>query len=166
MIRTGSVIGSVQIAVDANTHMDLLAGGGVRWASSDATPIRRIAADATVAATIETGGGIPLAFADGLVWGARPDEMWAIDPATNTVTRRVALVDIDEILALDVASDGSEAWIAARRPGRVGTVVRIELPSGRVLAEFPVSLPAAVELTADRAWVTDYDTSAVFSFAR
>lgn len=160
------IVGRANVVVDANEHMELVTGAGARWVSSDGTPVRRIAADASVVATIETGGGIPLAFAGGLVWGARPDELWAIDPATDTITRRVALVDLIEILALDVAADGSEAWIAARRAGRIGTVVRLELPSGRVLAEHPVSLPAAVELASDRAWVTNYDTNEVLGFAR
>jgi hypothetical protein len=158
------ILDRVAVAVDTNEHMEIVAGAGARWVSSDHTPVRRIAADATVAAVIETGGGIPLDFADGLVWGARADELWAIDPRRNEVTRHVALEDVAEILALDV--EGDEAWLAVRRPGRVGAVVRLELPGGRVVAGHAVSLPAAVELAADRAWVTDYDTSEVLGFAR
>jgi len=161
---TGRILGRVAVDVDVNEHMEIVAGAGARWVSSDHTPVRRIAADATVAAVIETGGGIPLAFNGGLVWGARANELWGIDPKTNTITRHVPLVGIDEILALDVS--GTEAWIAARRPGRVGTVVRLELPGGRVVAEYPVSLPAGVELAPDRAWVTNYDASEVLGFAR
>jgi hypothetical protein len=158
------ILDRVAVAVDTNEHMEIVAGAGARWVSSDHTPVRRIAADATVAAVIETGGGIPLDFAAGLVWGARADELWAIDPRRNEVTRHVALEDVAEILALDV--EGDEAWLAVRRPGRVGAVVRLELPGGRVVAGHAVSLPAAVELAADRAWVTDYDTSEVLGFAR
>jgi hypothetical protein len=126
--------------------------------------LRRIAADATIAAEIETGGGIPLTGADGLIWGARADEIWAVDPATNKVSRHVPLVDVDEILAMDVG-DG-EAWVAVRRPGRIGRVLAVELATGATTAEYAVSLPAAVELTAQTAWVTDYESDEVLGFDR
>ena len=90
--------------------------------------------------------------------------LWAIDPATNRVSLEVPLADVAEILALDV--DGQEAWIALRRPGRIGMVIRVEIPGGRLLGEAPVALPAAVELSADRAWVTNYDGDEVLGFAR
>jgi hypothetical protein len=162
--RDGRSLGTGSITIQPNEHLDLLAGGGALWASSDHTPVRRVGPDATVAATIETGGGIPLAFDAGLAWGARPDRIWAIDPATNRVARHVALEGIDEILAMEVA-DG-QAWVAVRRPGRVGRVVGIDLADGSLLAEFSAALPAAVELTADRVWVTDYESDVVLGFPR
>jgi hypothetical protein len=160
----GRTLAAGPITIQPNEHLDLLAGGGALWASSDHTPVRRIAPNATVAATIETGGGIPLAFDAGFAWGARPDAIWAIDPATNRVAREVVLVGIAEILAMEV-SDGV-AWVGVRRPGGVGRVVGIDLADGSLLAEYPTSLPAAVELTPDRVWVTDYDSDAVLGFPR
>jgi hypothetical protein len=157
--------GSVSVHVDTDAHMDAVAGAGSVWVSGDRTPVRRIAGSKPrVTAEIETGGGIPLAFEGGLVWGARPDQVWAIDPKSNRISRRVPLDDLSEILALDV--DGDEAWIAARRPGRIGTVVQLDLKTAQVVSEQAVSLPAGVRIAPDRAWVTSYDTNELVSFTR
>ena len=161
---TGRSLGSMAVTVDANEHMEIVAGAGARWLSSDHSAVRRIAGDATVAAEIETGGGIPLTFADGFVWGARADQVWGIDPASNTVKRRVPLDGVDEILAMDVAAE--TAWIAVRRPGRVGHVIAINLADGSLLWDADASLPAAVELATDRVWVTDYEADTVLGFRR
>lgn len=83
---TGETAGSTTVHVDQDAHMDAVAGAGSAWVSGDRTPVHRISGPPKVVADIETGGGIPLAFADGLVWGARPDQLWAIDPVSNTVT--------------------------------------------------------------------------------
>jgi hypothetical protein len=53
-------------------------------------------------------------------------------------------------------ADG-RAWIAGRKPGRIGTVVGIDLGSGRLLGRGAVSLPAGVAIRGDRVWVTNYD---------
>ena len=150
------VVGRTAIDVHPNEHLEGIAGGNAFWASSDTTGVRRLeGAKPAVTAEIETGGGIPLVFADGILWGARADELWGIDPATNTVTKHVPLTGLIEILDLDVAN--GRAWIAARKPGRVGTVVGVDLATGRVLGEAPVSLPAGVAIRGDRVWVTNYD---------
>ena len=164
---TGETAGSETVHVDQDAHMDAVAGAGSVWVSGDRTPVHRISGpEPKVVADVETGGGIPLAFADGLVWGARPDELWAIDPATNTVTRRIPLTAVDEILALDIDAEAGEAWIAIRRAGRVGSVIAVDLESEAVIGETLVSLPAGVRLTADRAWVTDYDTNELVGIPR
>jgi hypothetical protein len=164
---TGATKGSTSIHVDQDAHMDLLAAAGAAWASGDRTPVRRIGGPSpTVVADIETGGGIPLAYADDLVWGARPDELWAIDPTSNTVTRRIALENVDEILALDVDADAGEAWLAVRRPGRVGTVIAVDLTTEEVTSETRVSLPAGIRITPDRVWVTDYENDDLVGIAR
>jgi len=151
------VLGRTSIPVHPNEHLDAVAAAGDFWASSDTTAIRRLSgATPTVTAEIETGGGIPLAFANGLVWGARADELWGIDPATNTITKHIPLDGLIEILDLDVA--GNRAWIAAREPGRVGTVVGIDLTTGRHVGKADVSLPAGVVVDGDRVWVTSYET--------
>ena len=161
------VTSSVTVQVDQDAHMDAVAGDGSVWVSGDRTPVRRISApESTIEADIVTGGGIPLDDAGGLVWGARPDQLWAIDPSSDSVTRTVALENVDEILALDIDVEADEAWIAVRRPGRVGAVIAVDLTSGDVIAESAVSLPAAVRLTPDRAWVTDYETNQLIGLAR
>jgi hypothetical protein len=53
--------GSVSVHVDTDAHMDAIAGAGSVWVSGDRTPVRRITGSKpSVAAEIETGGGIPL----------------------------------------------------------------------------------------------------------
>jgi hypothetical protein len=163
----GRVTGSIAVHVDQDAHMDLVAADGSAWVSGDRTPVHRIGGtDPTVEADIETGGGIPLAYEGGLVWGARPDEVWAIDPDSNEATRRVALDGVDEILAMALDVDAGEAWLAVRTPGRVGAVIAVDLESGAVLSDTPVSLPAGIRLTPDRAWVTDYDRDELVGIPR
>jgi hypothetical protein len=163
----GSIQGSVAVHVDNDAHMDLVAGDGSSWVSGDRTPVHRISGPkVAVAADIETGGGIPLTVEGGLVWGARPDELWAIDPASDEVAHRIPLEGVAEILALDVDTGAGQAWIAVRKPGRVGAVIAVDLGSGAVLSDTPVSLPAGVRLTADHAWVTDYEQDELVGIPR
>ena len=162
---SGDVRASASVHLDADAHSEAVPGGGALWVSGDRTPVHRIdPTTATVGPDIETGGGIPLAFDGGLVWGARADEAWAIDPASESVTRRVPLVGLAEILAMDVAGD--DAWIAARKPGRVGVVVRVDLATGENIDEFAVSLPAGVVIAEDAVWVTSYETNELLRFER
>jgi hypothetical protein len=62
--------------------------------------------------------------------------------------------------------DGDEAWIAARQPGRVGTVIRLDLATGNVTGDWPVSLPSAVEISTDWVWVTSYETDELVGIRR
>ena len=161
----GRIVGQALVQVAENEHMDLVGTGGAAFASSDSTPIRRVDRDPTaVSETITTDGGVPFVADGGLVWGARPDEVWAIDPATNAVTRRYPLSDVSEILDLDV--EGDDVWIAVRHPGRIGAVIRLDLATGEEVADIPVDLPAAVVIEDDRTWVTDYEAGALLGFDR
>lgn len=67
---------------------------------------------------------------------------------------------------LGVAVHGHEAWLAVRRPGSVGRVVRLALPAGEVVGELVVDLPAAVKLDAERDWVASYLDDALVGFPR
>ena len=100
----------------------------------------------------------------GLVWGARETEVWAIDPTTNTVVKRVPLDDVSEILGMDV--EGDDAWLAIRHPGRIGAVIRVDLATGAQTEDHPASLPAAIEIDGDTVWVTDYETDSLLGFSR
>jgi len=84
-----------------------------------------------------------------------PDELWGIDPPTNAVMQRIELNGLIEILDLDVA--GGRAWIAARKPGRVGVVVGVDLATGQPIGEAAISLPAGVVAAGDRVWATNDD---------
>jgi outer membrane protein assembly factor BamB len=162
----GRVIGQTPVEITQNEHIDLVGtGDGTVVASSDSTPVRRVRGDPpAVDATIETGGGVPFTLDGGLVWGARPDELWAIDPASGAVTKRYPLTDVIEVLDLDV--DRDDAWIAVRHPGRVGAIIRLDLATGTEIADIPAGLPAAVVIDGDRTWVTDYEANALLGFDR
>jgi DNA-binding beta-propeller fold protein YncE len=163
----GATLDFLKVQLAPNEHRELVPSPGTAWVGSDSTAVRRVTVTGTelsVGAEIDPGGGIPFVFRDGLVWGARADELWAIDPAANDITERVALTELMEILALDVG-DG-EAWIAARRPGVRGTVIRVDLETGQVLDEWAVRLPAAVAIAADRVWVTDAEAHELVGLPR
>jgi len=49
------------------------------------TPLSRLDAASGETATFDVGGGVPFLARDGLVWGASPDEVWAVDDATRQV---------------------------------------------------------------------------------
>jgi hypothetical protein len=154
-----------QIQVDSNEHMEVVAADEYGWAGSDSGPLTRIRTVRAVSdGTLEVGGGVPFLHQDGLVWGARPDELWAIDTATNTVARRVPLASLIEVLAIDIS--GNEAWVAARHPGYVGTILRIDLDNGEVLGEWPASLPASIKVGTDAVWAVDYETDELIRIPR
>ena len=163
--RSGEVVGDVAVDVGEEVHVEVQWAAGSAWVGSDATPTVRIAGDdLAIQATIEVPGGIPFVVRDGLVWGGGPASVWAIDPATNAIAREVPLGDVIEILGMDV--DGDEGWLAVRRGGRAGRVLRLDLASGRVLEEHRVELPAAVRLAPDRAWVASYLSNELLGFPR
>ena len=163
--RTRAVVGDVAVDIGQNVHQEVQWGAGSAWAGSDGTPVTRIAGhDLTLEATITVDTGLPFVVRDGLVWGAGPTQVWAIDPATNEVARRAPLEDVIEILALDV--HGDDAWLAVRHPGRVGAVLRLDLASGEVRSDVPVSLPAAIRIDGERVWVASYLDNELLGFER
>jgi hypothetical protein len=161
---TRAIVGNVSVDIN-DEHMEVVAAAGGAWVASDHTPVRRVAVPSLrVEATIDAGGGIPFVARGGLVWGARPDAIWAIEPAANALGRTVALADVSEILAMDI--DADDAWIAVRKPGGDGAVIRVNLANGGVVGEHPVSLPSAVRISGDRVWVASYLTNELLGFAR
>jgi hypothetical protein len=161
----GEVVAGVAVEIGANVHTEVQWGAGSAWVGSDGTPALRVDGDdLVIEATIDVPSGLPFLFEGGLIWGAGPTALWAIDPATNAVVRNVALDDVIEILGMVI--DGDEAWLAVRRPGHVGRVLRLALPPGDVVAEVEVSLPAAVKLGPDRAWVASYLDNELVGFSR
>lgn len=161
----GTVLGRAPVAVAENEHTDVVGTGDAAYASSDSVPVHRVGGDPLAAGpAIETGGGVPFVADGGLVWGARPDELWAIDPAAGTVIRRFPLEGVMEVLDLDV--DGDDAWLAVRHPGRVGAVIRLDLATGQQVLDVPADLPAAVVIEGDLAWVTDDSAGALLGFTR
>ena len=166
-VDTGSaeIVAELGVDIGENVHLEVQWGAGSAWVGSDGTPVVRVGGgNLAIEATISVPSGLPFLFEDGQLWGAGPTALWAIDPAKNEVVRNVALDDVIEILG--VAVDGDEAWLAVRRPGYVGRVLRLALPAGDVVGEFDVGLPAAVKLGPDRAWVTSYLDNELVGFPR
>ena len=158
------VIGAVTVDVGENVHTEVQWGAGAAWVGSDGTPVLRVGDDLAIEATIEVETGLPFFVRDGLVWGAGPEQVWAIDPTSNVIASTLALNDVSEILAMDV--EGNMAVLAVRHPGQRGAVLWLDLTTGSVAREEAVSLPAAVRIAPDRVWVASYLTDELLGFAR
>jgi len=161
---TRRIVGSVAVDIGQDVHTEVQWGAGAAWVGSDGTPVLRVGGDLSMEATIPVDTGLPFLVRDGSVWGAGPAQLWAIDAASNQVARTIPLENVSEILALDVSA--GEAWLAVRHPGQVGAVLRLDLSSDAVTGEYPVSLPSAVRIAADRVWVASYLTNELLGFAR
>jgi len=161
-LRAG-VVSATTVPVNPAVHIGLVGDERALWLSSDTTALLKIdPADARVVASLDVGGGIPMAMAHGLVWGASPHHVWAVDPATNEVRVRQELANTIETLSLAVTVD--TLWVGARRPGSVGAVLRVDLASGRLTGEAAVGLPARVLYAFDDVWVADWDTNQLLRF--
>jgi streptogramin lyase len=156
----GNVGPQFDVTLDRNAHSNAVFAGGALWVSSDTTLLHRIDATTGVTEDLDVGGGVPFIAKDGLVWGASPTEVWAVDETTGEVAERITLEGSSEVLALDVGK--STVWVGVRR-GRVGTVRELDRASGEVLAELDdVDIPARIVLAFDSAWVTDSGSSNVY----
>jgi len=152
------------ILMDRNAHTNVVYAGGLLWASSDTTVLT--ATDPTTGEArqrVEVGGGVPFLVHDGLLWGAAPTTLWAIDPATGRMERNVPLTDSIEVLSLGFAGD--DIWVGIRRPGRVGAVLRLSA-AGAVLDELrEVDIPARIAFGFGSVWVTDSGSGSLFRIA-
>ena len=103
---------------------------------------------------------MPFLEHDGLVWGAKTNELWAVNARTAKVVRRVPLDDSEEVLSL--AIEDRSIWVGLRHLGRVGAVVRLNAESGDVLADIPVDIPARIVLAFGSVWVTDSGSGSLY----
>ena len=157
------VVASTPVSLDVNVHVGLVGDERGLWLSSDTTPLLRVDPSiARVVASLDVGGGIPMALAHGLVWGAGPRHVWAVDPETNAVRVRLPLENTIEVLNLAVSDDA--LWVGARRPGSVGVVLRYDLASQRLTGEAAVGLPARLIFAFGSVWVVDWDANRLLRF--
>ena len=159
----GRVVSTTTVAIDPAVHIGLVGDDRALWVSSDTTALLRVdPATARVIASLDVGGGIPMALAHDLVWGASPHHVWAVDPISNEVRVRLPLDNTIETLNLAVTENA--LWLGARRPGYVGVVLRFDLTTGRATGEAAVSLPARLLFAFGSVWVVDWDSNTLLRF--
>jgi streptogramin lyase len=159
----GALVGTTPADFDPRVHIALVGDERALWLSSDTTPLHRIdPATGRVVTSLDVGGGIPMAVAQGLVWGAGPHHVWAVDPESNQVRLRLPLENTIETLSLAVTDDA--LWVGARRPGHVGVILRLDLASGRLTGEAPAGLPARVLYAFGDVWVADWNANTLLRF--
>jgi hypothetical protein len=157
---TNSVVKSFTVDLDRNAHTNVVFGGESLWVSSDTTMLHRVDPMSGDVEDIDVGGGVPFVDRDGLVWGASPTQLWAVDDATGAVVQRVDLQRSIEVLSLDVGT--ATLWVGIRHPGRIGAVQQIEISTGEVLGEFKIPIPARIVFAFDSVWVTDSGSTSVY----
>jgi hypothetical protein len=157
------VVGMTPLPLDQSVHVGLMGDEEALWLSSDTTELLRIdPQNGRVVAALDVGGGIPMALAQGLVWGAGPNHVWAVDPTSNEIRVRFLLDNTIETLSLAVTDRA--IWVGARRPGYVGVVLRLDLVSGRQTGEAAVGLPARLLAAFGDVWVVDWDANRLLRF--
>ncbi len=160
---TGGVVSTTPVALAPNVHMGLIADEWAVWLSSDTTPLTKVdPATGAVIAVIDVGGGIPMTVASGMVWGAGPHHVWAVDPFTDDVRVSLALENTIEVFSLVVTDDA--IWAAVRRPGYVGRVLRLDRATGQLTGEAEVALPARIVLSHGDVFVVDWETNSLLRF--
>ncbi len=165
-ISDGGVSRGLPVDIDArNAHTNVVYAGGSLWVSSDTTPLHRIDPATGATTDLDVGGGVPFLQHDGLVWGASPTEIWAVDPATGQVAERIELEGSTEVLSLNFDADG-DVWVGIRRAGRAGRVLQLDRSTGAVKTELrDVDIPAHIEFGFDSIWVTDSGSSSLYRIA-
>ena len=79
------------------------------------TPLHRIDPATGATTDVDVGGGVPFLEHAGLVWGASPTEIWAVDPATGQVAERSALDGSTEVLSLNFDAE-DDVWVGIVGP--------------------------------------------------
>ena len=132
------------------------------WIGSDGAALVQVdPRTGSIERTIETGGGPPFLAKDGLVWGAAPELIWAVDASTGEVVRSFRLEDSIEVISLGIGL--GSIWAGIRHPGYVGAVLRLDPSTGRVIADLPdVDIPARIAIGFGSVWVSDSGSSNVF----
>jgi len=156
--------GKTAVELDAlNGHIDLAGDDRGLWISSDTTRLTRVdPRTGEVTKRLDVGGGIPMTLEEDLLWGASPHHLWAIDPASGRVAVSVELEDTIETFSIAVTGDA--IWLAARRPGHVGTVRRYDLSTHVLTGQASVSLPAKLVFAFGGIWVINAESNELLRF--
>ena len=158
---TNAVVGTFPVTVDPMAHTNAVFGGGFVWVSSDTTDLARLDPGSGVIDEFDVGGGVPFFARDGLVWGATPTVVWAIDDQSGELVERIELTDSIEVMSLEVAGDA--VWVGIRHPGHIGAVLQIDRATGAVVATFDdVDIPARMAIGFGSLWITDSGSNLVY----
>jgi sugar lactone lactonase YvrE len=165
-ISDGGVSRGLPVDIDArNAHTNVVYAGGSLWVSSDTTPLHRIDPASGATTDIDVGGGVPFLQHDGLVWGASPTDIWAVDPTTGEVAERIELEGSREVLSLNFDAEG-DLWVGIRRAERAGRVLQLDRTTGAVKTELRVvDIPARIEFGFGSIWITDSGSSSLYRVA-
>jgi streptogramin lyase len=162
--RRGRVAQRIQVRIDSTVHTNAVFAGRFLWVSSDSTPLLRVDPRTGRTTEIDVGGGVPFLADRGLLWGAAPELLWAVDAATSKVVRRIPLQDSMEVLSLGVGFGA--IWVGIRHPGRIGALLRLEPGSGKVLGELDdIEIPARIAFGFGSVWVTDSASGSLYRIA-
>jgi len=157
----GVVARRIPVAIDRKVHTNVVYAGDSVWVSSDSTKLFRVRPGTGKVEQIDVGGGVPFLADNGLLWGAAPDRLWAVDVATGRLARQIPLANSMEVISLGLGFDA--IWVGMRHPGYVGAVLRLDPASGAVLDELrDVKIPARIEFGFDSVWITDSGTSSLY----
>jgi streptogramin lyase len=161
---TNTVVRRFAVALDRNAHTNAVYAAGSVWVSSDTTALTRIDVRSGTRTSIDVGGGVPFLARDGLIWGAAPNRLWAVQAGTGAVVRRIDLVDSIEVISLELGFNS--IWVGIRRPGRIGAVLTLDAETGRVRNELrDISIPARMAVGFGSVWVTDSGSGLLYRLA-
>lgn len=158
---TNTVVDTFPVTVDPMAHTNAVFAGGSLWVSSDTTDLARLDPESGAIEEFDVGGGIPFLARDGLVWGASPTVVWAIDDQSGDFVERIELTDSIEVLSMELAGDA--LWVGIRHPGQIGAVQQIDRATGAVIATFDdVDIPARMAIGFGSLWITDSGSNLVY----
>jgi streptogramin lyase len=151
---TNQVAQHIPVTIDRNAHTNAVFAGGALWVSSDTTKLFRVDPNSAVATSFDVGGGVPFLAENGLVWGASPTGLWAVDEKTGTLARQIPLTNSTEVMSLGLGY--GSIWVGIRHPGRVGAVLRLDQSTGAQIDELTdVDIPARIAVGFGSVWITD-----------
>ena len=166
-ISDGGVSRGLPVDIDArNAHTNVVYAGGSLWVSSDTTPLHRIDPATGATTDLDVGGGVPFLEHDGLVWGASPTEIWAVDPATGQVAERIEPRGIDRGALAQLRRGRRRVGRHPSPPvGPGGAAARSVDRRGEDQSCATSTSPRDIEFGFDSIWITDSGSSSLYRVA-
>jgi YVTN family beta-propeller protein len=131
-------------------------GAGAVWVVADAKLFKLDPTSNTVGKAIDLSepadAHVTALATDDAVWVALPDlkAVARVDPAAGTVGDFISV----GVAPFAMAIDGNDLWVTSDESG---VVLRIDLPSGRVVSSIDVDRPTGIAVGAGSVWVTEHE---------